>query len=170
MNKTLNQIAQEIVVTQAQLELSQGEIDQYKELEIEQLSQELTTKTDHWGYRIDKLLNMAQFWSNKASEAKAIAKSIEDHANNMKSKMKDTMQLLDKKEISGEAYRFTIRPTSKPKLIMHENEQPPVEYLMQVITTKYDNERIKADLMAGIEMNGCHLEQGMTLNIGYKKE
>jgi len=168
MTKTLVNITQDLIATQTKLELSQGEIDLALEAELEELSRELTVKADHYAYRIEKLETMADYWQQKAAEAKTIAIAIESHIDNMKQRIKDTLISLDKREIAGEVHKFTIRPTSKPKLIIHG--EIPDAYNMQTVTVKPDNERIKEALLRGEAVQGARLEQGMTLRIDYKKD
>ncbi len=93
--KTLTHITQDLVRIQDDLALSEGEINEKLELELKSLETELTTKTDHYAYRIEKLEAMALFWRDKAKEASDVARSIEDHITNMKDRIKSTMVQLE---------------------------------------------------------------------------
>lgn len=166
--KSLQHLTQDLIQVNESLELTQGELDEKLELELKQLETDLTVKSDNYGYRIDKLELMAEFWANKAAEASAIKKQIEKHSDNMRERIKSTMISLDKKEIKGEEYKFVIRTSNQPKLII-DGPVPP-EYLMEVSDMVDDKERIKADLMAGKEVAGARLEHGMTLNIRANKD
>ena len=167
-NKSLNQIANELVVTNYSLELNQGEIDAVLENEIIALQNELATKVDHYKFRLEKLESLAEFWKAQMQDAKNVKDAIENHIDRMKETIKHTMTQLQTNELVGEKYKFKIRP-SKPRLDL-DVAMLSQEYKMQVTEWVPDKEKIRAALEAGQVVEGASLEQGVTLATGINKE
>lgn len=164
MTKSLNHITQDLVLLNNDLELSQGEIDERLELELKTLETELVEKTDKYGYRIEKLDFMAQYWRAKAQEAADVARSIENHIEKMKTRIKSTMTVLDRKHVVGDVFRFSVRVTPKPKLII-DNKLLSDNYKITEITKIPNKDLIREHLEKGFTVEGCILEQGLTLTI-----
>lgn len=167
MNKTLELITQDLISTQNKLIESEGNLDEMLELELAQVEANLSVKADHYAYRIERLEHMSEFWSTKAKEAYEVKAAINNHIENMKARIKDTMKVLDKKEIRGEQYVFKTR-LGNPKLFV----QPEIlqrDYYITETITKPDNERIRTDLKAGKEIDGAKLIYNEALLIGVNK-
>lgn len=167
MTKTLELIKQDLLNLQARLIENEGSLDQILELELNQITENLQKKADHYAYRIDRLEHIAKFWEDKEREAYDVKKAILKHIEDMKSKIKDTMKELDLKEIKGEQYNFKTK-FGIPKLIT-EPEILPREYYITETITKPDNERIKQDLKSGKEIDGAKLIYNQALLIGVNR-
>ena len=167
--KTLDQITQELVVVNSELELTDGELDLELEKELALLDKELATKVDHYVHRIEKLDLNAEFWVQKAREARAVANSIYAHIDNMKARIKNSMITLDKKVLTGEKYKFSIRPTPKLKVNILDETKVPAQF--KVLEQKWviSKDLIREELEQGRTVDGCELEQSMTLNTGINR-
>src|SRR5271166_3768614 len=125
MSKTLNTLSQELIQVESHIAESDGELSFHLEHELEQVQQDLAEKADHYAYRIEKLTLAAAYWENKASEAKDISKRIYDHIDHLKNSIRLNMDLMGKKETSGNTSRFYIKRNSKPTVLIEDGNLLP---------------------------------------------
>ena len=169
MNKTLNNITQELITAHVSLELSQGEVDEKLEADLARIETELAEKTDHYVYRIEKLEQSLEFWKSKAKQAREVASSIKAHIDAMKERIKSTMVQLDTKEIKGEMYKFTVRPTAKLKINIVDESLIPVYLKILEQKLVVNKELIREKIEQGEAVQGVSAERSLTLSVGVNK-
>jgi hypothetical protein len=170
MNKTIDQIASELVPIYDALALSDGEMNEALEKELAEVESLLPTKADGYGFRIESMQSRVEFWESREKVAKQVKKAIQNHIDRMKEAFKATLIKLDKKEISGEEYSFKLRQSSQPKVLLTvEPQDLPAPYVVIQTEYKADLKKICEELKSGSEINGASLAYGQTLTITPKR-
>lgn len=142
------------------VEDSGGELTPEIEAALNLNAHDLAIKVDGYGYLLDRIPAVAQYWKDQSDQAARVAKGLEALEARIKSHLKAGMIMGNITVLQGETVKFSISD-SKPALII--DTPPPPEYMMTVTKLVPDNERIRADLGVGVEINGASLRRGVTL-------
>ena len=146
---------------------SQGEVSPEFEKWIEEIDHLLEVKADNYAHVLDKIeLTIEQLKSN-AQQYQQAAKSLENHHNRIKERIKSALIVMNRESISGEKKTFSLASCSQ-RLLIDVTELDPA-YLMEKRELVPDKERIKADLKEGKIVKGAHLEGGKSLRISVTK-
>ena len=100
-----------------------------------------------------------------------LKKQVKKKEENIKSMLKDSMELLGTTKIETDLGKISIRNNSG-SLKIDDIDLIPNIYKEEVVTTtvKVDSNLIKKQIKAGIEIEGCHIEAGTSLFIPKTKK
>lgn len=123
-----------------------------------------------------KATNVAYFTRNLEATADMIdeaAKAMQERAKRLRKRGESVRQyLLYNMQVAGirkiEAPEFTLAiRTNPPAVVIREDAEIPAEYMVQPEPPppRPDKKRIGAALKAGVQIDGCWLEQGERLEI-----
>ena len=88
---------------------------------------------------------------------------MENNLRRMKENLEDAMLVTGKTKFKTDLFSFAIQ--KNPKSVMIDDiSRIPKEYLIEQ-EPKVDKAKLKADLTAGITLEGAHLEQSESLRI-----
>lgn len=138
-----------------------GELTPETEGMLFQVETQLASKVDSYAFIMDRLGVEVEFWKNKAAEYNAVAKSCDNLHDRLKNAIKGAMIALNQDAAHGIDFRFQLSRT-KPRLCIDESKLPSA-YKMQVIETRPDKDKINADLLLGVPIEGVHTEESYAL-------
>lgn len=167
--KSLTQITNELVVSNMTVQLNQGEIDTVLEQELITLQNELSTKVDHYFFRIKSLRSRAEFIKEEGKRLIEVSKTIDAHVDAMEDRIKLTMNALEVNKLEGEKYKFTVRATPKPKVNILDESLVPNEFKTLEQKWVVSKDLVREAIESGKEVLGAELIQGQTLISGVVK-
>lgn len=146
---------------------SQGEISPEFENWIQEIDHMLEVKADNYAHVLDRIESTIEQLKNNAQQYQHAAKSLENHHNRIKERIKSALIAMNRESIAGEKKTFSLASCSQ-RLLIDVAELDPA-YLMEKRELVPDKERIKADLKEGKTIKGAHLEGGKSLRISVTK-
>lgn len=162
--KTLTDITVEAFELSRLLIECGGELTPEIEARLEVNSQALLAKVDNYVAIEDQFEMQAAYFDRKAKVNQAIAKAYKGQIERLRSRIKETMKLIEKDVVMGNEYYYRLSK-SAPKLVIDDESKIPTDFQMVVQTVKLDNEKIKSMLLEGFEIPGAHIEQNGTLKV-----
>jgi hypothetical protein len=143
---------------------SGGELTPELEIVEGETSSALAMKVDSYGYVMDELDARREFIKVRMDQLKQIITSIDRAEDAMKSRIDFAMTTLQVSELAGDETRFT-KQLNPPKLVLSNREMIPNKYFVQPPTPPpaIDTDAIKNDLKNGVEIQGAHLERGVSI-------
>lgn len=161
MSKTLPEIVAQVSLITQQIVENGGELSVDLEAVFDNVGAELAVKCDGYAFILDKLENEADFWKQRADSYAKVSKSCKALRERLNDNIKFAMQQMKTDEILGGEMRFKLSKLP-PKVVMNP-ELIPDAYKMVVTETVPDKERIRADLVAGKQVEGAGLEEVFSL-------
>lgn len=122
------------------------------------LEDSLPRKAEGYFYLVKDLESQAEQYKERAEEFKRNAKACENYAEGLKERLKLACITMGVDELKGFEHRWKLQ-ASKPSVIIDDETKIPGKYKTVVTTYKVDKDKIKADIEAQIEVEGCHLEK-----------
>lgn len=150
-----------------QLIESGGELTPAIEYELANIEKDLAVKTDKYVYVMERLDLEAKYWKDKAALYAKVSQSCANVKENLKSRIKEAMQALDKTELEGLDFRFKLVNQGKA-LDINENKIP-LKYKIEEVVYKLDRKQLKEDLEKGEQVEGCTLRPVVSLRVYPKK-
>ena len=133
--------------------------------EIEGVFGELVAKDNRIAhFRADLKGEIAKF---KAEEQRLSArrKAIENLVDRLEGYIKESMDRLDIEVIEAGTFKISLQ-NSPPSLVIDDIDKIPSQYMTVIPQTyKVQTDIIKAEIKAGTEVPGAHVEQGKHIRI-----
>lgn len=169
MDMSLWKITDEVMALDQLIEEQQGECCAVTEEFAKEIEKLITQKTDNCVEFVKSLDEQVEVVQKRISELSALAKSIEHKRKRILDYVHSCMQKINKDEISGDLYRFTIVKSPTSLIIENENEIPP-QYLNTKIDVCIDKKQLLADMKNGVNILGARLQNDKTyLKIATKR-
>jgi predicted RNase H-like nuclease (RuvC/YqgF family) len=146
---------------------SQGEVSPEFENWIQEIDHMLEVKADNYAHVLDRIESTIEQLKSNAQQYQQAAKSLENHHNRIKERIKSALIAMNRESIAGEKKTFSLASCAQ-RLLIDVTELDPA-YLMEKRELVPDKERIKADLKEGQTIKGAHLEGGKSLRITVTK-
>lgn len=143
-----------------------GELAENQEQELEAVMKALCQKADSYAAVFDSLEARAELLKKQAATLTDAAKALKNAQERLKEHMKHNILESGKNGIEGDFWSFKVS-SGKPSLVLSEEVDP--SYLMQVVETVPDKQRIQQDLALGIPVKGAHLKETVVLRKSVKK-
>ena len=130
---------------------------------LEALDGELEEKADGYARVMRQIeYDMATLTTEEA-RLRNRRKTMENNLRRMKERLEDAMLATGKTKFKTDLFSFAIQ--KNPKSVMIDDiSRIPKEYLIEQ-EPKVDRAKLKADLTAGVILDGAHLEQSESLRI-----
>ncbi len=141
---------------------SQGEITSEIEAALAIKDINLPAKVDSYGFVMDRMASVADFYKQKAKFFERLAKAADSVVERCEDNLKASMQTLRVDEILGNDIRFKLQK-SNPSVVINNEDLVDKIYKNEKITVSIDKKRIAEDLKIGVPVAGAHLEQGFSL-------
>lgn len=122
----------------------------------------LGEKVDQYAFIIDRSKHLEAAYKAQADEFSKSAKSFKKLRERLQDNLKHA-SLTYGTELLGNDWRFTVSPSQPSLKVECLPEQLPEEYTYLKTTREIDTDKLKQDLLAGVEIPGASLEQGLTL-------
>lgn len=139
---------------------NEGELNEEIESLIKVTEGDLASKVDSYYYIIERMKNAAAYYKSETEKLNKIKKSCELIEDHLKTRLKETMQFTNQKEIVGLRHRFVLTD-SQPKLVITDESKIPHEY--KIIKTEIDKAELRIALVHGVKTEGARLEQTHSL-------
>ena len=162
MSETLKSLVKDLNALEELIIENDGQVCETLEVWMQINETNVATKVDGYNFLIARLEKSAEFFKDKEAEYYAARKVYENQVIRMKAYVKDTMFAMGLDELKGNEYRFKLSK-SKPKVIIDNVEELPLEYTREKITIEVDKDGIKKALDEGIEIKGASLETSFSL-------
>lgn len=100
-----------------------------------------------------------------------LKKQVKKKEENIKSMLKDSMELLGTTKIETDLGKISIRK-NPGSLVVDDMNLIPATYKEEIVTktVKVDTNLVKKLIKSGVEIEGCHLEIGTSLTIPKAKK
>lgn len=157
----LQLVTQSHIITEALVE-ADGELTPEIEKLIEQSSLDLSDKMDRYYFVMRDLEQKAALAKERAAEWTSIAKLHSNALERMQERVLYGLQELGVTEIAGREVTFK-RQVNPPKAVVNDESLIEPQYLKTEVVAKIDKAKIAADLKAGKDVKGAHLERGERL-------
>ena len=143
---------------------STGEIDHAQERSLDELKEEIIQQGMERLCKV-RANKIADIMSLK-SEEKRIAEKRKSIERGME-RLEEYMQLIYDRAGGGKitAGTFTVSTRKSTKTIIDDADSLPAKYKVEKIEYKPDLATIKADISAGVEVSGAHLEDCYNLQV-----
>jgi len=148
---------------------NKGELTPEDDTKLKLFTESLVEKVDGYKHFFDRIDLSINYWKAKEHEAKQIRAALETGVDNAKEHLKATMLQREITTLEGDEYIFKISPT-KGKLVITDEEQALAAYPKEKITITIDNEKIRQDLEANIDMKCAVIEQTWSLRTTVKRK
>jgi Siphovirus Gp157 len=164
MSKTLPVIIQEAeALTNALLQFD-GEITPELESQLAMSGQELRDKLDSYGYVIEALKMRQAYALQRLKEWEKVASGCDNALENIKSRIKHSLEQLDLPEVHGFEYSFRLQANPPSVIVDDENAIPEEFKTTEVKTTvKISKKDILDALKDGRVVPGAHAERSTKL-------
>jgi len=151
-------------------EANGGEINLELESYLDEIKSEIANKPDHYKFVLERLTATSEELAKQADEFSRAAQALDRTAKRIKDRIKEAMDLLGTKEISGYKWTFKLGK-AQPRLVIDEQElrAHAPNFLLTHTTQVPDKERIKALLLDGAVIPGATLEYGDALRSSINK-
>ena len=159
---TLAQLALDAAELSRLLLEAQGELSPELEARLAVTDSALLQKVDGYNFIIEEFEAHASIWKRRKDACAAQQKKFEGQAERLKSRIKEALKIMGRKEVTGTYYKFQLR-TSAPRLVIDDESKIPATCKMIVQTTVVDKEKVKKALADGIEVPGAHIEENGSL-------
>lgn len=133
---------------------------------LEGLTGELEAKATNVAAFTRNLEASADMIEEAAKAMQARARRLRTRAESVKAYLLYNMQAAGIRKIESPEFTLAIR-TNPPAVVIREDAEIPAEYMVQPEPPppRPDKKRIGAALKAGVQIDGCWLEQGERLEI-----
>jgi len=159
---SLTEIINQVSEIEKQLADSGGELTPELEAMIVQVEISLPAKIDSYDYVIRKMSHAAEFYKERAQFFTKFSKSCENVGKKIKDSLKFRMLEMGLEELLGNEIRFKLR-NNKPSVFIKDESLVPDKYRIAVTTYKIDNDKILADLKAGVDVPGAEILQSKSV-------
>lgn len=132
-----------------------GELSPEEEAELDLTTGDLRAKVDAYYMIIKEFEARAKTLVKLAEPFVTSRKAYENKAESLLARMKFAMQAMGVRRVEGDTFEFALT-NSQPALVINEAELPK-EYFTTVTTVVPDKERIKGNLLLGIQIPGASL-------------
>lgn len=166
--KTLANIIDEAKALELAIWDSGGEITPEVDALIKVNAQELSHKVDNYAMLLQRLEMAEAHYKQVADRYRDVAGKIGKLTDRLQNNIKEAMDAIHSKSLNGELNSFSIR-LNPPSVAVIDEGKIDRHYFKEVISYSLEKKRIKDDLKMGIEVNGCRLEQGVTLKVGIRQ-
>ncbi len=151
-------------LTQEMEELMDAEV--CDETALERVFGDIQVKAQNICQFVRVLESEAAMYQAEVDRLAAHAKARKNRVDQIKTYLKSNMERLGIEKLSAGTFKIALQNNSQPALIAEDQEKAPDAYLVIIPqTTAPDRERIKADLVAGKEIEGWKLERGKHVRI-----
>lgn len=145
-------------------ELAESEFEWIDKIETELIPK----KVDNCHFVLEWMKSQSEFFDAQAEEMRRQSKFYEKATERLKIRIRSAMVDLKTEEINGNCFRFKL-VKNPGRLVIENAKLVPDQYV--ILVKKYDNEKIKSDIKLGFPIDGCRIEEGMSLrSFSAKKE
>lgn len=170
MSKSLIQIYDEQKKIVEQIEKEEGQISPEQEKQLVFNEKELATMVDAYYERLHQIEEAIKNYELKILPFQNRISKLKKYELNFKTNLKNAIALFEDKSVSGLEYNLSLKKV-KDKVIVKDEDIPkiPQEYKSTKVIENVDLEKIRRDILIGIEVKGASLETAYSLNKGLKK-
>lgn len=173
MNKTLFDLSDEILQLDEKLsEIPEDDIEAQeavlREYAVSSLQEDIYVKLNGYAKYIRELESRSDIRKNEAKRLLVRSKVDDNRATRLKDMLRWFFRFHDLKTYETELYRISLCNNGGilPLEITIPVDRLPSEYLKQEFSWAVDNDLLRADLEAGVEIEGVHiLERGQSIRI-----
>ena len=160
--RTLIEAANDELALMQLIQEAEGELTPQLEEWLAEVEKNISTKTDHYRFLLDRLEANAEAVDKRAKELRAAAVAINNLQENIKARIKRAMTTMGTTEIKGESFRFKLS-NSAPKVVVENEDKVPLTFKREETVWTPDKTKIKESFDIGVPVDGCRIEQGQTL-------
>lgn len=155
---TLKDLIEEVAWIEGALSQNGGELTEELEAHLSEWEKNFEEKIDGYGEIITRFKMLQEHWNDKAATAAKMKKSIKALEDRLKERLKFGMKALNKHQVAGDNYKFTLS-SLKPKVkIVDAAVLPDFVYDTETIK-KINKTRISDELCLGRVVPGAELEE-----------
>lgn len=160
-DKSLVALVHDFADLDRQLIESNGELTPQLESELQITEENVRSKVDRYKLYTDHLESRAMYFKDIEEQAKSARRLFENHRERLRETLKFSMHAMDRPELVGNDWRYTLSP-GKKRLVIVETEIPD-KYKVPETVYVLDKAAIEADLQMGYAVPGAKLEDTETL-------
>lgn len=173
MNKTLLDLSDEIISLDEKLsEIPEDDVEAQEEVlknhAVSALQEDIYGKLNNYAKYIFELESRAEIRKNEAKRLLARSKADENRATRLKDMLKWFFRFHELRTYETELYRISLCNNGGvlPLEITIPVDRLPSEYLRQEFSWVVDTDYLRADVEAGVEIEGVRiLERGQSIRI-----
>lgn len=167
MSENTSQSLRSLVFQSAQIEdrllENGGELTPDLEQQLAILDVATPIKIDNYYGLMERFDVLQELFEKKSADMARVAQSFKNANARLKENLKNAMAIAQTNELQGNDYRFKLVATPPAVIIENEDAVPAAYKTVIPETYKTDKKRIAEDLKLGVPVEGCRLEQGVTL-------
>jgi hypothetical protein len=156
----MNESLMALALQKSQLEQliieSNGEMTPELESQIAVNADSIALKADSYNNILEWCEHSETYYRSMAAKYEIVARSYVTLEKRLKHNIRETMLMMDSKEIMGHGVRFVLS-FLKPKLEIFDEDKLPMSMLDEVVTHVPNKDRIRDALESGIEVSGARL-------------
>lgn len=114
------------------------------------LSRSLSSQAVMYENEAKRFKEEARYWDDKAAAAKAADKRLKD-------RLQHCMDILEVTELAGKLFTAKLQSNGGVQKLVTPSDPTTLPVIYQRVVVVADNEAIRADVEAGIEVPGCEL-------------
>lgn len=160
--QSLVQITQTLSNLERELIENNGELSPELESAISTQSISKELKIDSYHAILERCKSIQSELEHKIDILSKMSNNVKTVQNRLKSNLKEAMAITGTHELKGELIRFKLS-SGGFKVIISNEGLIPVSYFNERLILELDKSKLKADLEAGISIEGCSLEKYNTL-------
>jgi len=161
-NRSLSTIVHETARIEEMLIESGGELTPDIEHLLSVRDVQLPEKVDKYAAIIERFDLIEKYYRAKADQLLSIARASVAVSERCKENLKLAMKELNVTDLDGNDCRFKLS-SSKPALVISDEDQVPREYWVTETITKIDKNKVKEDLALGVPVAGAKLQESYSL-------
>jgi len=151
-------------------DVSDATIEEYVSSLVAEITSGLAKKVDGYSSYIKSNELIVGLLKEKEAEAKKKRQAVERTIERLKDNLKYAMTQLGKDILEGEKENIVMSsPASCIKVIVDNEAVVPATFVRTKVVTDIDKMSIKAALVLGEKVEGCHLERGFQIKSVAKK-
>lgn len=156
--QTLKNLMSEWREVMAAIDDSQGELTPEIEQRLALLDVSIPEKIDAWGYVMERMKSEHEFWKDRRKQDHEIELKYERHLEFATVRLKGIMFEMGVTEMRGHDVKFQA-VNSRAKLTIQDEGLIPAKYLTERLVYDIDKDTLRADIEAGIQIEGVRLEK-----------
>jgi len=142
----------------AAIDDAQGELTPEIEQRMALLDVSIPEKIDAWAYVMERMEAEHEFWKARRKVDHEVELKYERHLEFAKTRLKGIMFEMGVVEMRGHDAKFQT-VNSRARLTIQDENLIPAKYLTERFVYDIDKDKLRADIEAGIEVEGVRLEK-----------
>jgi len=152
----LIEIASQSALLEQQIIESQGQISEAMELILGEVQTKLIEKVDAYEIMMQRLESRSEDYRAYAKQFTGVARSLDQAVGAMKARIRLAMNVMDTKEVSGNAFVFKLSAKTG-SLNIHNEDLIPDRFKLIKTIIEIDKPKIKAAIEAGEIVTGAEI-------------